>query len=566
MLKRSEGIRYGNREPRVFTPPLRPLEPRTAETERWTMGYDVIDFARDILEMPLLPWQEWFFIHALELREDGRFRFKTILLLVARQNGKSTISLVLGLFALYVLEWKTVLGTAQDLDTAEEILDLACELVTASEEDDDGEDVPLRPWLEDQVTKVVAINGKRSLVLRKRRRWKVKAASRGAGRGFSGDLILFDELREQRNWLAWGAVTKSTMARPHALTLALSNAGDIQSVVLRHLRRLAHLAVGDPDGIGELSALERYTLDNDLEQAGVDGDDDETLFLAEWSAAPWRDKWDVDGWAEGNPSMGWLIEERTIRGAARTDPEWVFRTEVLCQWPEGAIESPYPPGAWDAGLNVTVDGPDGPALAEGDLLTGPLVACFDVAQDKSRTHLVIAGWRADGRPQVELRSSRIGTGWVEAFLSDPKVARRVTHVCAQAKGSPASAVLDELRKSKDFASAGVEIVDWGGQDLLNAYTDFFTAITAGTVAHNPQPALDAAGLMAATRNLGGVDVIDRRNSPVDAAPLIAAVGALWLLRNKPEAEVHEMPPLPQVAVLSDSEPADRGLDVATVRF
>ncbi|WP_343090050.1 hypothetical protein, partial [Clostridioides difficile] len=70
------------------------------------------------------------------LLDDGSFRFKTLVLLVARQNGKSTISLVLGLYALYVLRWGTVLGVAQGLDTAEEILDLASELVTATEEDD----------------------------------------------------------------------------------------------------------------------------------------------------------------------------------------------------------------------------------------------------------------------------------------------------------------------------------------------------------------------------------------------------------------------------------------------
>jgi len=31
-----------------------------------------------------------------------------------------------------------------------------------------------------------------------------------------------------------------------------------------------------------------------------------------------------------NPSMGHGIAERTIAGACRTDPEWVFRTEVMC--------------------------------------------------------------------------------------------------------------------------------------------------------------------------------------------------------------------------------------------
>ena len=115
-------MRFGRREPRIFTPPLRPLEPRTPETEARTLGYAVIDFARDVMKQPLFPWQEFFFIHALELRSSGRgLRFKTVLLLVARQNGKSTISQVLGLFVLYILQWKLVLGTAQDLDTAEEV-------------------------------------------------------------------------------------------------------------------------------------------------------------------------------------------------------------------------------------------------------------------------------------------------------------------------------------------------------------------------------------------------------------------------------------------------------------
>jgi len=558
MLK--DGKRFGNTEPRIFTPPLHALEPRSPETERWTLGYDVCDFARDVLGMPLLPWQVWFMVHALELLEDGSFRFKTILLLVARQNGKSTISLVIGLFALYILRWSTVLGVAQDLDTAEEILDLATELVMAVEEDDDGDESPLRPWLKDQVAKVVAINGKRALQLKGRRRWKVKAASRGAGRGFSGDLILFDELREQRNWLAWGAVTKSTMARPHALIFALSNAGDILSAVLKHLRRIAHLALGDPDGIGELSALEKFAIET---EAAADLDGDDTLFIAEWSAAPTREKGDRDGWCEANPSLGYIIEERTIAGANRTDPEWVFRTEVLCQWPDGAIESPYPPGTWDAGINQPVDGPGGPKLDVSDRLTGPLVACFDVSHDQSRTHVAVAGFRADGRPQVELRASRISTHWVEEFLSDPKVRSRVSCVTAQLRGAPASSVLQQLKDSKDFT---MPIVDWGGQELLNAYTDAFGYITRGELAHNPQPALDAAAAMSSTRNLGGVDVIDRRGSPCDASPLIAAIGALWLLYHQPVVKPFVMPTLNTVAVVSESAQSAGEPDLASIHF
>ena len=548
----------GRREPRIFTPPLRDLEPRTPETEARTLGYAVIDFARDVLRKPLFPWQEWFFIHALELLPEGGLRFKIILLLVARQSGKSTISQVLGLFVLYVLEWKLVLGTAQDLDTAEEVMDGAIELITETDEDDEGEDVYLRPELVEAVDKIIATNGKHALQLRGRRRWKVKAAGRGAGRGFSGDLVMFDELREQRNWLAWNSVSKTTMARPHALIFGLSNAGDIQSVVLRQLRRMAHLALGDPDGIGELSVLERMLLDDEQSEEAA-ATTDETLFIAEWSAAPGCDKWDRDGWAQANPSLGWLITERTIAAACKTDPEWAFRTEVLCQWPDGAIEAPYPPGTWDACANELVDG----QLAAGDVLSGPLAACVDVSDDNSRAHVVIAGYRSDGTVQIEHRASRIGTHWVEAFLAEPRVRRRLIGVTAQERGAPASSVIADLAESPDLA--GLPVKPWGGPEMLNSYTEFHRMVADGRLRHNGQPGLDAPAQMASTRRLGGVDVIDRHNSPCDAAPLIAAVGAVWLLAHPPATPAaRSMPPLPEVAVSHKHTPTGR--DLASVAF
>ena len=55
----------GSEEPRIFTPPLRELTPETS------LGFSVVEFAEEVLEIQLLPWQRWFLIHALELREAG---------------------------------------------------------------------------------------------------------------------------------------------------------------------------------------------------------------------------------------------------------------------------------------------------------------------------------------------------------------------------------------------------------------------------------------------------------------------------------------------------------------
>lgn len=566
-------IVYGKREPRVFTPPLRPLEPRTLETEQATLGYQVIDFSCDVLEIPLLPWQEWFFIHALELKLDGTLRFRTLLLLVARQNGKSTISLVLALFVLYALRWGTVLSTAQDLDTAEEIWELAVEQITETVEDDDGDEQFLRPWLEEQVQKIIQVNGKKGFTLKGRRRWKVKTAGRRAGRGFTADLILADELREHQSWLAWAAITKTTQTKAHALVMGLSNAGDQLSVVLSALRRQAHLAVGDPDGLADkISELELHAAEEEFaaakealgDDAPADVDDGvgETLFIAEWSAKPGCDTRDVGQIAQANPSLGHLIQLRTILSDEQTDPEWVYRTEVLCQWPDGLIEGPYGPGVWEACANeFEADDSGLPRLGAADRVVGDLAACLSVTKDGGRTHLVIAGWRADGLAQVELRQSRVGTAWVKPYLLDPKVRSRISHVTGQERGAPVSALIESLAKDKDFT---IPVLPWGGPELPRSYTAFEQALVEKQVRHNDQPALTLGAAGAKTRHLGDVKVIDLRGSEVDAAPLIGAVGAFWLLRSRPDPE--PIPEPPEIGLVSEPNVMGSEMDVLSVAF
>src|SRR3546814_149132 len=92
----------GRTEPRLWTPPLRELTPETS------YGYDVIDFARDVLGEPLDPWEEWLVTHAGELLDDGRPRFRTVLAIVARQQGKSHVLRVLILFWLFVEQQRLV--------------------------------------------------------------------------------------------------------------------------------------------------------------------------------------------------------------------------------------------------------------------------------------------------------------------------------------------------------------------------------------------------------------------------------------------------------------------------
>ena len=104
--------RKGNPEPRIFTPPLGELTPETS------LGFEAIEFCERFLRIELRPWQKFVLIHGLELDPrtvPGRpefdpetpkqrlydYRFRQVLVLVARQNGKTVVMDVLGLWRLF---------------------------------------------------------------------------------------------------------------------------------------------------------------------------------------------------------------------------------------------------------------------------------------------------------------------------------------------------------------------------------------------------------------------------------------------------------------------------------
>lgn len=511
--------RLGSETPRVFTPPLRELTPETSK------GFEAIVFAEEILDLVLLPWQMWLLIHALELNADGTYRFRTVVLLVARQNGKSTLMLVLALWRMYADGAPLVIGTAQNLDVSEELWGAAVEL---------AESIPELAELIEHVDKT---NGKKALRLTSGERYKVAAASRRGGRGLTGDLILLDELREHQSWDAWAAVTKTTMTRAMAQVWAGSNAGDAASIVLRFLRMAAHLILGDPDGINaDAIAVE---VPAEFEE---DAADEDSLGIFEWSAEPGCSIWDRDGWAQANPSMGHIPSmERAIASAAKTDPEWVFRTEVLCQWFAGTSDGPFPAGSWLQGTD------NESRFADGE----PVVACIDVSWDRSLAHIAFAGYRDDGVPHVEVVASRAGTDWVLDWLESPDRTRTIKGVVWQVNGAPVSSLTDDLKKSD------LPLIEWQGADLGRATGMFYDLVRQVVpseddplkpddlkpgVYHRTQPLLDVAANTAVTKPSADLWLWDRAKSPTDIAPLVAVTGAVWGLLNKdvePERSAYE---------------------------
>ena len=488
----------GCEEPRIYTPPLRELTPET------TMGFEVISFAENVLGIKLHPWQKWLFVHALEIidKPDGSWilRFRTVVILIGRQNGKTTMGAILSLFFLYWLRSGLVIGTAQDLEQAEDTWAMCVEMAEADEE------------LSQEIAHIWRTNGAKRLQLTGGRDYRVRASTRKAGRGKSADLVLLDELREHQNFEAYAALSKTGIARESALLWCMSNAGDGTSVVLRHLRMQAHRLLGDPDGIVNATG--------DAQAVAPEMLDDTALGIFEWSASPDLPITSTEAWRQANPSLGYTITERAIRSACADDPEDVFKTECLCQWVTAAVTPPFPVGAWEQGTD-----------AQSEIaVDSPLWFGVDISDDRNRSSIAVCGLRADRTYHVELIEYRVGVGWLQSWFAERAPKYHGMKVALQVKGSPVAAMADIIG-----AVDGVEIVPCQGADVAGWCGRLWDAVAACDadsnsdsvpIYHRPQPALDLAANIAATRPLGdGAWAWDRKKSLEDISPLVACTMA-----------------------------------------
>lgn len=491
----------GKAVPRLWTRPLREL------TQLTTFGFEAIQFAERDLGLKLHPWQKWFLLHSLELEpgyETGdplpMLRYKTVVLLVSRQNGKSFVLSARLLWRMFMwdkgVKPPLILSTAHKLSLAEEILDDAHRTVSLSE-------------MHDRIAQRSNTNGNKFFRLDNGARWKCEAASDDGGRGLSVTDLAFDELRQQKEWSAWAAMTNTINAVQSSQTIAVSNAGEAKSEVLRSLRA---------------KALEEMDARAAAEKRGEDYyPSDPSLGLFEWSAPDDCDIWDTAGWCQANPSLGhpnsitgdMLASKAALVGEPGAGlPEHKFRTENLCQWVNVTADSLFSSEELDACLDPeSMIAPD-----------SPVYLSVDVSRDRKMTSLSIAGFRDDGKPHVEFVTQRAFTEWVPEFLANG-LAFKPAAVIMQGRGCAASSLIPFIEQ------AGTPVIRCEGGDLPNAYGLFYDRVMEKSVSWIEQETLIGALSEIRTKSTGDAFLFNREKSPVDIAPACAAAFALWGLLN-----------------------------------
>lgn len=495
--------------PRIWTPPLRKLDKKTSN------GYAVIAFAEMILHVHLYPWQCWLLIHALELLEDGSYRFRRVVVLVARQNGKTTLMGVLACWWLFIDSTKhpdrvpplkfLVVGAAQTIDNAKGPYETVKTWCNPKPETEEETELAV-PDLQKLVQKISYINGEEAIICRNKARYIVRAALNI--RSKSAARAIFDELREQHNDDGWNAVSQITKAVWSSQLWGISNAGDYRSVVLKRQVDKGRKLVDEWDRYVNtgIQTLEAFANSHDMGYG-----------YFEWSAPDGCALDDPDAIRQANPSVGYgPMSVRLIAADIDGMTEAAYRTEVLCQWVTADVIPYLPQNLWKQGIDADSSIPD----------DGRVVLAVDTSADRTTTYIAAAGHRSDGLPHVEVIARRDGMLWVTGYL---RMLREswpdINEIAIQTKGCPAVDFADPLTQE------GWKVHAIEGFKLGACTGNFLDRVREGKLRHPGQPAIEQQASCAVTRRLGEVEVWDRRNSAMQISGLIAESEALYALET-----------------------------------
>jgi hypothetical protein len=445
------------------------LSPKSCDKYDYSYGNALVNWSREVLGIELMPWQQ-FLLREGCCRHKGRFRYRTVLAVVGRQNGKTLLASIRILGGICLFGEKFALGTAQNRAVSLESWNLTYEMAEEA-------GLPVGTRRLAQGTETFQLAGGR---------YRIVAATMGGSRGFSGvDVVLMDEIRQLKSWDAYGAIDKTRRARPDSQLWAITTEGDLESVVLNRLQTQARESIQTNKTI--------------------------PLGYFEWSAPPQAHPGKTETWAQANPALGYTLDESVVQAEYETDPPNIFEVEVLCRkvaaiqgwvdtdtWDECASDIPFPT---DQPFSLALDA--GPELRHVSIVAGTEYQGFH--------HLELIASYAGPRALTSAENR------LEALLSRWKPAEVVT-----LHRSPVEASVARIAEAADVPHLTVRPADWA-----RACRAFYAAANQRTLRHPGGIGISQA-LAATKRGPDGlVSSVHRVNPESDIDAAIAAVLAMW---------------------------------------
>jgi hypothetical protein len=492
--------------PRIFTPPLRELD------EDGTYGHDVIRFAEGI-GWPLDPWERWAVVHLGELWHDGTPRFRFVLMLVARQNGKTTLLRVLTLYWMFIERHDLIIGTSTSRDTAKSSWRAVVQMAESVDVlSDEMPELHTRETIGEEMFFTDGCDAKCRLPHEHVpvSTYRFAAPNRRAGRSYTVRRAVLDELREHHVWDVYDALINAGNAVADFQAVAITNQGDMNAVVLDSQR---------DSGIGFIET----------------GAGDPRLFLAEWSAPNGADPTDLEALAAANPNLGLpgripvdaLMGQAIQAKQAGGERLARFRTEVLCQRVT-LLDPAIDPDLWDAGHGEVAD------LGQ---LRRQVGVCLDVALDGTHATLVAAAV-LDGKVHIDVIRSWSGHSAVQGVRDElPEIIERVKpRAFGWFPAGPSAAIAADLKARRGrgvWPPRGVRVEELPPGQLPAICMGLEQQVQAGALVHD-DPLLDEQVKQTQRLRRGDTWTFTRSGSQsVDGT--YATAGAVHLARTMPPA-------------------------------
>lgn len=430
--------------------------------------------------MPLDPWQQLVLQGALGQRANGRWTAPEVGLVVPRQCGKGSCIEVASLGAMY-LHGSQIVYTAHLMSTSRKMRERIQVLIESS------------PDLDREVKQIRVSNEEQSITLKSRARIEFVARSGSSARGWSGDMVFFDE----------------------AFALATEHVGALMPIMFARANwQLWYVSMAGKPNSHALRRVRQRGLDRDPGLAYFEWSADEENYRRDPDAAAV----DLEVWKQAIPALGIRISRETIALAQRSMDEEEFGREVLGIWDDPRGTPLIDTLAW-LGLADPYS-----------QIHGAPVFAIDVAEGLTAGAIGAAGYRLDDHiPHVEITGRdgqldhRPGVDWI---------VRRAVEL--DLEWQPAAWVLDDSGPAgallTDLLEAGIEPKIVRGRELGQACGNFLKAATApdrDKLRHLGQQAITDAIKAAKKRDVGdGSWAFGRKASNQDITPLSVAALSL----------------------------------------
>lgn len=444
-------------------------------------------------------WQQYLLTCWLGETAGGKWSASTIGLMVSRQNGKGALLEARELAGLFLLEEPVIVHTAHLQDTANVHFRRLVERIKDT------------PELEGRLAKPGGIlrgHGTETIQLSRNPetgvapRLEVRTRTGSGGLGFSINLLVFDE----------AMIISDPMHQALVPTLSAQSIGG-------NLQRIYTGSAVDEDNPSHQGIPFARVREQGI--AGAPG----TMY-SEWSL-------DLADPAEVNLASITDEELRATNPGAeiRIGLPYIRQDEIPALGARGTAVQRLGVGLWPRtdGLEGVVIMPD-EWVARTDAeskITGPVCLAIDVDPARKWCSVAAAGFRADGKPHVEMIERRRGTGWALDYMLERVDRHPVIAVLIDGR-SPANSLREGLAERLPVGKLRPnEITVLTAVQHAEACGMFFDAVQQDRLRHIGQPELAEALRGATKRPLTDAWAWSRINSTVDISPLVACTLALW---------------------------------------